>query len=201
MKPFLTVLIQGYAHTDSAGITYASPTTTLLQSEGKNFLVDPGCNSTLLLEQLTNLHLQPTDIAAIFLSHYHPDHFLNIRLFPKTPIYDGSTEWKRDAEIPCLDYWLFPEFKIMATPGHATEQYSLLVDTENLGLVCIAQDVFWWEDGTQKSDTVDDLLAGKDPFANDEVALLESRKLVLNSGAQWIIPGHGKMFRNPLVGS
>jgi len=89
----------------------------------------------------------------------------------------------------------------MATPGHATEQYSLLVDTENLGLVCIAQDVFWWEDGTQKSDTVDDLLAGKDPFANDEVALLESRKLVLNSGAQWIIPGHGKMFRNPLVGS
>ena len=199
MKPKFTILIEGYAHTDTAGVTYASPTTSLLQFEGKNYLVDPGCNGTLLLEQLRKLHLQPADITALFLSHYHPDHFLNIRLFPEISIYDGSMQWDQDKEIPYADYWLHPEFKLLATPGHATEQCSLLIDTENMGLVCIAQDVFWWEDDKQKSVTVDELLTLADPFANDLAALRTSREMVLATDALWIVPGHGKMFRNPAV--
>jgi glyoxylase-like metal-dependent hydrolase (beta-lactamase superfamily II) len=197
MKPTLTILIEGYAHTTPDGVTYASPTTSLLQLDGKNYLVDPGCNGSLLLERLAQQHLQPSDIHALFVSHYHPDHFLNIRLFPTTPFYDGSMRWEQDSETMYSDYWLRPEFKVFATPGHATEQFSILVDTDNFGLVSISQDVFWWEDGKQKSDTIEELMSLVDPFANDVVALKESRELVLGSGAKWIVPGHGKMFRNP----
>lgn len=198
MKPTLTILIEGYAHTTSDGITHASPTSSLLQIDGKNYLVDPGCNAPLLLEQLAAHGLTPKDITALFISHYHPDHFLNIRLFPNTPFFDGSMQWDNDLEIAYDNYWLHQEFKVFATPGHATEQFSLLVDTENLGPVSLSQDVFWWEDGMQKSDTVEELMALVDPFANDLVALQKSRKKVLESSAKWIVPGHGKMFRNPM---
>jgi len=196
MKPFLTILVEGYAHT--GGIYEACSTSILLEYKQKNYIVDPGCNKSLLLPGLSNKDLKPEDINGIFLTHYHLDHLLNIRLFPKVLIFDGSAEWEQDAEIPNYnDYWICPEFKIFPTPGHATEQFSLLVDTENLGPVCIAQDVFWWEDGKQQSDTVEDLMALVDPFANDVVALKASRETVLATGATWIVPGHGKMFRNP----
>lgn len=197
MKPILTILIEGYAHTTPDGITHASPTSSLLQIDGKNYLVDPGCNGPLLLERLTAQGMTPNDVTAMFISHYHPDHFLNIRLFPNTPFFDGSMQWDNDLEKPYENYWMRPEFKVFATPGHATEQFSLLVDTENFGLVSLSQDVFWWEDGMQTSDTVEELMALVDPFANDLEALQESRKKVLESGAAWIVPGHGKMFRNP----
>lgn len=62
--------------------------------------------------------------------------------------------------------------------------------------MCIAQDVFWWEDGKQETDSVQKLLDLQDPFASDPEALQQSRKLVLDL-ADWIIPGHGVMFRNP----
>lgn len=197
MKPTLTVLIEGYAYPADNGTYLASPTTTLLQFHNNNYIVDPGCNGPLLLERLTGKNLLPSDIAALFITHYHLDHILNIRLFPKTPLYDGSMRWEQDQEIPYADYWLFPEFRIIPTPGHAGEQYSLLVDTENYGLVCIAQDIFWWEDGKQKSGTVAELLETEDPFLADKQSLQESRQKVLESGAKWIIPGHGKMFKNP----
>ncbi len=199
MLPTLTILIEGYAHPGDNEVYLASPTTTLLQVNGKNYIVDPGCNGPLLLEKLQEKNLKPEDITAIFLTHYHLDHVLNIKLFPKTPIYDGSMQWNNDQELPYSGNWLEPEFTIFPTPGHATEQFSLLVNTQNLGMVCIAQDVFWWEDGKQKSDTAEELLNTEDPFMTDAVALLDSRNKVLESGAKWIIPGHGKIFKNPAL--
>lgn len=83
----------------------------------------------------------------------------------------------------------------MHTPGHAPELTSLVVETEE-GVVVVAHDVFWWMDGEQKSETVEDLMNLVDPFVNDENELEESRKKVLEI-ADWIIPGHGKMFKNP----
>lgn len=200
MKPLLTVLTEGYAHPGPNNTYLASPTCTLLQFESKNYLVDLACNSKLLLRAMQDRDLRTSDIHAIFLTHYHLDHLLNIRLFPQVPIYDGSMKWEDDQEIPYSDYWLHPEFKLLQTPGHAAEQFSLLVDTENYGLVCIAQDVFWWEDGKQRSDTVADLLEFEDPFAASTSDLKASRRLVLESGAQWIIPGHGTIFKNPYNG-
>lgn len=197
MKPTLTILIEGYAHAGENNTYFASPTTSLLQFQGKNYIVDPGCNGPLLSQRLQENNLKPEDITALFVSHYHLDHILNMRLFPNTPIYDGSMQWDQDKEIMYSDFWLVPEFKLLATPGHAGEQYSLLVDTENFGLVCIAQDVFWWEDGKQQATTIDLLMNNEDPFMSDGTALQESRKKVLQSGAQWIVPGHGKMFLNP----
>ena len=61
--------------------------------------------------------------------------------------------------------------------------------------MCIAADVFWWEDGKQKVNTKKELLSLKDPFAFNNKELLKSRVLVLKK-ADLIIPGHGKMFKS-----
>jgi glyoxylase-like metal-dependent hydrolase (beta-lactamase superfamily II) len=165
----------------------------LVIDNGKKILVDPGTNAEQLLNSLNSQDLTPDDIDMIFLSHYHPDHFINIRLFPKTDIYDQMTRWHKDEEYFYKEKLPGTDIDILPTPGHSPEHTSLLVKTEE-GIVCIAQDVFWWEDGKQKYDNEDDLLNLEDPFVNDKEALLNSRKLVLEK-ADWIIPGHGKKFR------
>lgn len=189
------ILVEGYAYPKEDGSFVASPTTSLVETEGKKFIVDPGTNAEKLLIALSKIDLKPEDIDFIYLTHYHPDHFLNLSLFPGKDVYDGTMLWKSDGEYTHKDFIPNTKIEILLTPGHSPEHSSLLVKTDE-GVVCIAQDVFWWEDGKQKSDIEQSLLELEDPFATDKEALLNSRKLVLDK-ADWIIPGHGKKFRNP----
>lgn len=189
------ILVEGYAH-PGKGCYVASPTTSLIETKDKKILVDPGTNANELLAALKKLGLSEKDLNFIYLSHYHPDHFLNIRLFPNLDIYDGSTKWVGDEEYEVENMIPGTDIEILQTPGHSPEHTSPLLKTKE-GFVCIAQDVFWWEDGKQKTDNVEDLISLEDPFATDIEALKESRKLILER-ADWIIPGHGKKFRNPL---
>lgn len=191
----VTILVEGYAHSNSDGSYTASPTTTLIETENKKILVDPGTNAKKLLEALEKNNLAVKDISFIYLSHYHPDHFLNIRLFPDIDIYDGGIRWSGDQEYFYSDFLPETDIEILKTPGHSPEDASLLVNTLD-GIVCIAPDVFWWEDGMQKSETLEDLLSLEDPFATDKEALLNSRKLVLEK-SDFVIPGHGKIFKIP----
>ena len=191
----IIILVEGYAHPNDDGSYTASPTTTLIDTGAKKILVDPGTNKEKLLEALKQHGLSVSDITFVYLSHYHPDHFLNIRLFPDVDIYDGGIRWSGDKEYSYEGFLPDTDIEILKTPGHSPEDASLLVKTGE-GLICIAPDVFWWEDGKQKSDTIEELLSWEDPFATDKQALLISRKLVI-SKSDFIIPGHGKMFKTP----
>jgi glyoxylase-like metal-dependent hydrolase (beta-lactamase superfamily II) len=83
---------------------------------------------------------------------------------------------------------------VVATPGHTEEHASLLVETAT-GLVAVAGDLFWWAaDEKQETSNLPKLIARKDPFMNDFAALKKSRKMLLDL-ADWLIPGHGQMFR------
>jgi glyoxylase-like metal-dependent hydrolase (beta-lactamase superfamily II) len=192
----IDILVQGYAHSNMDGTYTASSTTTLLRDEEKLVLVDPGCNPKELTFQLKKRDLSLEDIKVVFLTHFHLDHVLNIRLFPNADIYDGSVMYQGDEETFYNGKIPHTDIETIATPGHATEQFSLKIIDDTLGKVCIAQDLFWWEDGKQKSGTYEDLLNLEDPFANDLVALKESRNKVLD-WADWIVPGHGVIFKNP----
>lgn len=190
----VTVLVEGYAHQNQDGTYSASPTCTLVESNGIKFLVDPGTNSEKLTKALKENNLSTADISFIYLSHYHPDHLLCIRNFPGKDIYDGEICWRGDLEIFHNGKLPGVDVQILKTPGHAAENTSIIVKTEE-GVVCIASDVFWWEDGKQKSDNLDDLVNLEDPFASDVASLQESRKVVLQL-SDWIIPGHGKKFKS-----
>lgn len=189
------IIIEGYAHAGKNGTYVASPSTCLIDTGDKKILVDPGANEKKLLYALKEIQVLRSDISFVYLSHYHPDHFLNLKLFLGIDVYDGEMIWSDDREMFHKGNLNIDGIEILKTPGHSDEHTSLLVETDE-GKVCIAQDVFWWEDGKQKSGSVKDLLSLKDPFANDIKALRKSRKLVLEK-ADWIVPGHGKKFRCP----
>ena len=185
------VLIEGYAKSTGGKEFRASPTTTLIKDSGKLILVDPGANRQKLLDALKRENLRPKNIDMIFLTHYHIDHLINIRLFPNKDILDNGTIYRDDEEIGFSKKIPGTSIKIIPTPGHAFEHVSLLVET-NKGKMCIAGDLWWWEDGKQKTDKKS-LLNAKDIFVKDKKALLKSRKKILEI-ADYIIPGHGKMF-------
>jgi len=180
------VLIEGYVKDD----TLVVPTTTLVQDGDTNIVVDPGMGKNkpeALKEALKKENLSFEDIGIVFATHYHLDHTQHVGLFPKAKLidymyfYDGEKWTDHEGE----GYKVSPKVSILHTPGHSIEHASLVVKSGK-GLIVVAGDVWWFSDMTPV----------KDEMAWNQEKLEESRKKVLKA-ADWIIPGHGKMFRNP----
>lgn len=188
----LKLLIQGYAKLTKNGYR-ASGATVLVRDNGKIILVDPGCNEARLLHALRKEKIKPQDIDYIFLTHFHLDHILNIRLFPKTTILDVDTIYKGDKGEVYTKFVPGTKVEVIPTSGHAHEHGSLIVSTAK-GQVAIAGDVFWWEDGEKQKIDYKSLVNKPDPFVKNKTQLVASRKLLLKK-ADWIIPGHGEMFK------
>lgn len=174
------VLVEGYTSEEAAGRT--CPTVTLVRDGAVNIIVDPGIvkSQDVILGTLAKEGLRPQDIGVVFITHSHMDHYRNMGMFPKARALDYWGWWESDA-------WSRPAGKVsrdvrtMKTPGHSFDGMTLVVKTKE-GTVAICGDVFWKE-GFPK----------KDKYATDERALAQSRKLVLSS-ADFVVPGHGKMF-------
>lgn len=186
------ILIEGYAREEN-GVLLASSTTVLVTDNGLNILVDPGANRKLLLEALGKQGLKPEDIDIVFLTHYHLDHILNIRLFTGKNIYDGDTIYSDDKEVEYSGNIPNTSVQVISTQGHASEHCSLLIETGK-GKIVIAGDVFWWWDNEEQKTDKESLMKREDPYSVDKETLNESRRKLLEI-SDYIVPGHGKMFR------
>ena len=190
----IKVLIEGYAREED-DIELASSTTTLLKENGLNIIIDPGMNRKRLLDALKGENLSPRDIDYVILTHYHLDHSLLSGIFENAKILDNSDEYSWDGKIrehegkvPSTD------IKIIKTPGHDQFHCSIIVKTEEFGMVVIAADVFWWTDEEEQKTDIESLMSHQDPYVKNKEELIQSRKSVLKI-ADYIIPGHGKMFK------
>lgn len=191
----VVILIEGYARETSSG-WQATSTTTLVESQEKLIIVDPGIHRSLLLERLKERNLSPQDIDMVFLTHYHPDHAFLAPLFEDALVLDGDTIYSNDQEIGYKETLPHTSIEVLPTPGHAHEHSSLIVRGET-GKTVIAGDVFWWVEGETFDPTdLSQLISRRDDFARDQNALKKSRESVLEI-ADFIVPGHGKMFKNP----
>ncbi len=189
------ILIEGYAKETDGG-WLASSTVSLIKGENFNLVVDPGANKALLIKALIQERLEVDDINIVFMTHYHPDHILNVSIFDKAKIMDGETIYENDKETSFEGDLPGTSIQVLKTPGHAHEHSTLLIETSQ-GKIAICSDLFWWLDSeTQKTGSYEELLNKEDLFVKDFESLKRSRKLVLER-ADWIIPGHGKMFKNP----
>jgi glyoxylase-like metal-dependent hydrolase (beta-lactamase superfamily II) len=186
-------LIEGYATKTQTGWR-ASCSTTLIQTDKHNIIVDPGINRKLLLEQLSKNNLTTDDIDYVYLTHFHIDHVLLCAIFEKATFFDGETVYTEDLEEEYAHIIPDTDIEVIPTPGHAYEHTSLLVNTPENGKVVIAADVFWWTDDEEQNTALDALMNKADPFTKNLDELIESRKKLLQI-ADWIIPGHGKMFK------
>ncbi|MFV1963135.1 MAG: MBL fold metallo-hydrolase, partial [Acidimicrobiia bacterium] len=82
--PRVHVLTSGYV-----GERVAS-TVSLIEGTDALIVVDPGMVSSrsVILDPVVRLGYQPEDVTDVIISHHHPDHTINIALFPRARVHD-----------------------------------------------------------------------------------------------------------------
>ena len=172
-------------HAGYAGERVAS--SVVLVRDGDALIVaDPGMvrSRSLILDPLRELGVTPEAVTHVFLSHHHPDHTVNIALFPNAEIVDFWARYIDDQwlDMPGDGYHLSPNAELWLTPGHSDEDASLIVRADD-GVYAMTH--LWWH-----ADRGPDI----DPVADDQDAINAGRQRVL-AVADIVIPGHGGPFR------
>lgn len=190
----LKILVEGYAKEVNDG-EQASCSTTLLQENGINIVVDPGMDKVLLLEGLKKAGFTTDDVNYVVLTHTHLDHCFLVGIFGNAKVLDNDSIYSSDGRISSHEGKVpGTDIEIIKTPGHDQFHCSVLANTEEFGKVIISGDVFWWRDGEVQDANEKALLEHVDPYMKNEAQLMESRKLILKM-ADHVVPGHGKMFK------
>jgi glyoxylase-like metal-dependent hydrolase (beta-lactamase superfamily II) len=159
----------------------------VLVRDGDALIVaDPGmvANRSRILDPLAALGVDPEAVTQVFLSHHHPDHTVNIALFPNAEVVDFWARYKDDLWLDHEGdgYRLAPNSQLWLTPGHTEEDATLVVTAED-GVYAMTH--LWW-----KSDRTPEV----DPLGWDQGAIERGRERVL-AAADIVIPGHGGPFR------
>jgi len=185
------VLVEGYA---SEKENKASSSSVLIIENDIKVIVDPGMDRPKLLSALEELNLNPKDIDFVIQSHGHIDHSGLVGIFENATLLDDADRYtfeggfeSHSGKVPGT------EIEILKTPGHDPSHCSVLAKTKD-GVVVVAEDVFWWWDEEEQKTDQESLLNRQDPYVKNEKDLLASRKKILEL-ADYIIPGHGKMFK------
>lgn len=149
-------------------------------------VVDPGmvANRARILDPLAAHEVAPESVTHVFLSHHHPDHTINIALFPNAEVVDFWARYKDDLWLDHDGdgYRLSPHAQLWLTPGHTAEDASLIVDADD-GIYAMTH--LWWHQ--DRSPEID-------PLGDDQAAIEAGRARIL-AVADVVIPGHGGAFR------
>jgi glyoxylase-like metal-dependent hydrolase (beta-lactamase superfamily II) len=110
-----------------------------------------------LAAQLEQIHVKPSDIKLMAVSHCHPDHAGNVEMFPNTLMLVQSVEYawagsrqdtvafKKTHPVKLIDgdYDIFGDgsLVLLSTPGHTPGHQSLLVRLPVTGAVILSGDV------------------------------------------------------------
>jgi len=190
MSAEVEILIEGFTNADSVGETGEEKTQctiTLVRDGDLVMVVDPGVleRQQLLVDALQKENLTVQDVNVVCITHSHIDHYRNIGMFPNAKTLEFFGLWDKDT----VENWsedFSANIQILRTPGHDYTGITLFVTTRD-GIVAICGDVFWKEGYPQNPQD--------DAYALDAVKLKESREMVFKM-ADWIIPGHGPMYKN-----
>ena len=186
----VSVLVEGYVKpiegreprlgVSDDGARRVAGTVVLVKGETVTLVSDPGMvtDRALILDALEKRGVAPEAVTHVFISHHHPDHTVNIALFPNAEVVDFWATYEGDVWADHGDeYRVAPGIRVVRTPGHTDEDASLVVETDH-GTYVLTH--LW-------------AFADIEPGEDDS----EHKKKMLQI-ADWIIPGHGPKVRNPL---
>lgn len=189
------VLKQGYNISDGPGLMRASGTITLVKGN-QNIIVDTGSpwDKQLIIDGLEKFGLKPEEINFVVCTHGHSDHVGNNNLFPNAVhimsydvcVGDQYLLHQFDQGIP---YEIDDFVEVLPTPGHTGRDVSVIVRDTAKGTIAIAGDLF---------ECFEDL---EDPTIwqenSEKPEEQEANRIGILQLADYIIPGHGEMFRVP----
>ncbi|MBA2719843.1 MAG: MBL fold metallo-hydrolase [Chloroflexi bacterium] len=172
----------GYIRDDSR----VGSSISLVRDGDALIVADPGlvASHARILDPLTALGVDPSAVTHVFLSHHHPDHTMNVALFPNAEVVDFWARYRNDLWLGHDgDGWkLSDHATLWLTPGHSNEDASLIVDADD---AVYALTHLWW-----RADRTPEI----DPHAPDQ-AVLETQRARVLAVADIVIPGHGESFR------
>jgi len=194
MPAEVKILVEGCTNADSVAETgeeKTRSTITLVRDENLVMVVDPGVleNQQILVDALKKENLTIEDVNVVCITHSHIDHYRNIGMFPNAKTLEYFGLWDKCG----VEDWsenFSPNIQVLYTPGHDYTSITLFAKTIN-GVVAICGDIFWKENYPQNPHD--------DAYASDPEKLKESRHMLLKM-ADWIIPGHGRMYKNNRTG-
>jgi glyoxylase-like metal-dependent hydrolase (beta-lactamase superfamily II) len=174
------LLHAGYARDDGV----ASSVSLVLDGDTV-LVVDPGmvADRELILGPLREQGIGPEQVTHVVITHHHPDHTLNVGLFPRAELVDFWARYRGDQWLdhPGDGYRISEHARLILTPGHTNEDATLLVETDDGVVACTHA---WWRADRTPED---------DPLADDQAALGISRERILGE-ADTVVPGHGEAF-------
>jgi glyoxylase-like metal-dependent hydrolase (beta-lactamase superfamily II) len=159
-------------------------TVSLVLDGEQRIVIDPGMapSQEAISGPLRDYDLEVGDITDVVISHHHPDHTINVGMFPHARVHDHWAvyhydEWlSRQAE----GYRVSPSVLLWETPGHTPQDISTLIGTA-AGLV-VCTHLWFYRTGPRE-----------DPYCTDAEALHRGRERVLEV-ADLLVPGHGPPF-------
>lgn len=176
------LLLAGSLTDDGGGVVSSC---SLIRDAARVIVVDPGMAERRadILDPLLALGVAPEAVSDVVLSHHHPDHTVNVALFPNAAVHDHwaiyrGSQWE-DSDAEGRE--LAPSVRLIRVPGHTPEDIATVAGTPDGVVVCTHA---WWTASGP----------AEDPFAPDPVQLTRSRERILGL-ADLIVPGHGAPFR------
>ena len=176
------LLHAGYARDDG----HVGSSIVLVRDGNSRIVTDPGmvASRAHILDPLAAHAVHPNDVTHVFISHHHPDHTVNIALFPNAEVVDFWARYRDDVwlEPPGDGFALGPNSKLWLTPGHTKEDATLVVRAADA--VYAMTHLWWFSDRTPEID----------PYSPDQAELERNRARVLEA-VDVVVPGHGAPFR------
>jgi len=159
-------------------------TVSLVDAAPSLVVIDPGMvsSTSVILDPIRDLGRSPEEVTDVVLSHHHPDHTINIALFPNARVHDHWAIYQNDnwTARPAEGFEVAPGVTLWETPGHTAQDITTIVEDDDQ---TIAFTHCWWYQTAPYDD----------PLSTDPARLHLSRERVLEV-ATLIVPGHGDPF-------
>lgn len=159
-------------------------TVSLIEAGDSLVVVDPGMVSSrsAILDPIAAFGYDAGEITDVVVSHHHPDHTMNITLFPNANVHDHWAVYKDDlwTSRPAEGFEVAEGVTLWETPGHTPQDITTVARGAD-GVAALTH-LWWHSEGPLE-----------DPYATDSAALHAGRERVLEI-ATLIVPGHGSPF-------
>ncbi|XP_066583075.1 metallo-beta-lactamase domain-containing protein 1 [Prorops nasuta] len=190
------VLFDGYSTEFADGIMKANCSCVLIKCS-KLIIVDTmtAWDGKKIIQALASYKLKPEDIDYVICTHSHADHIGNNNLFLNAEhivgycVHKGETFYENN--IKNESYNLTENVKIVATPGHTTDDITVFVQTiidGKIACVAITGDLF------EKKEDIENPLLWKSLGMPELQKTQSQMRAFVISESNFIIPGHGPMF-------
>ncbi|GIX68905.1 metallo-beta-lactamase domain-containing protein 1 [Caerostris extrusa] len=191
----IDVIKNGYSLMDNkSNVMKANCTCTLIKENDIIIIVDTltAWDRLFLEKELENRNINTTDVTHVVGTHGHSDHIGNLNLFTNAQHIIGQSISHKDEYLMHSfeegPFKISKNIEIISTPGHTLSDVSVIVRNTSFGTVAVVGDLF-----EREEDIINPELWTTAGSENPALQLKNRNEILLL--ADYIIPGHGPMFK------